>query len=362
MAYVTFPSATVLSADIPPGARLDLNPGRQIALRHRTRDAFYSDYSLQPEPAHRQPLLDAALTHANIGARRVVYWGFELTDIVNRPWDRAIARLLVRNSVAWAAQEPVRDRRALAARQTRGSIDRPGCGSRVRQRAIRCRFSPCRWSPLDVLPHVGARRALRATVASSRRIRRDRNAWRESSLARRSARRGTAPRLATTQREFAQVVGSEVNGLRPPEEQFDTATMSAWLAAKGNYLFGANDSRAAAPGTASRRSGHAWCSWDAWAATISPPSLAAFTGARHAGVDFPSRIRARARARRTLRVELPLAGIGAAGSRTGARRGGANVSLAIPPCGSRAVGDVAEWWRVRAQLTARAVITGVECR
>ena len=106
MAYATFPAASPLSADIPPGARLDLNPGRQIALRTSTRDAFYSDYSLQPQPAHHEPLVDAALTHAMIGGHRVVYWGFELSDVVALPWDRAIARLLVRNSVAWAADEP----------------------------------------------------------------------------------------------------------------------------------------------------------------------------------------------------------------------------------------------------------------
>jgi hypothetical protein len=42
-------------------------------------------------------------------------------------------------------------------------------------------------------------------------------------------------------------VGAEVSGLRPPEEQFDIETMTAWMAVKGSYMFGANDSRAAAP-------------------------------------------------------------------------------------------------------------------
>src|SRR5262249_46140797 len=54
-------------------------------------------------------------------------------------------------------------------------------------------------------------------------------------------------RLETTQHDLVELVGSGATGLRPPEEQFDTATMSAWLAAKGDYLFGANDSRSAAP-------------------------------------------------------------------------------------------------------------------
>jgi hypothetical protein len=35
--------------------------------------------------------------------------------------------------------------------------------------------------------------------------------------------------------------------LRPPEEQFDAATLASWLRAGGSYVFGANDSRVAAP-------------------------------------------------------------------------------------------------------------------
>jgi peptidoglycan/xylan/chitin deacetylase (PgdA/CDA1 family) len=54
-------------------------------------------------------------------------------------------------------------------------------------------------------------------------------------------------RLATTQHDLASIVNAPAQGLRPPEEQFDTATMSAWLASRGRYLFGANDSRSAAP-------------------------------------------------------------------------------------------------------------------
>jgi len=43
------------------------------------------------------------------------------------------------------------------------------------------------------------------------------------------------------------LLGAPVAGLRPPEEQFDHATLAAWLEAGGTYVFGANNSRAAAP-------------------------------------------------------------------------------------------------------------------
>jgi hypothetical protein len=54
-------------------------------------------------------------------------------------------------------------------------------------------------------------------------------------------------RLQTTQRDLGRLLGLSVDGLRPPQEQFDMATMSAWLATGGRYLFGANDSRSVSP-------------------------------------------------------------------------------------------------------------------
>ena len=54
-------------------------------------------------------------------------------------------------------------------------------------------------------------------------------------------------RLALTQVHLRDLLGAPVTGLRPPEEQFDKATLSAWLEAGGTYVFGANNSRAAAP-------------------------------------------------------------------------------------------------------------------
>ena len=248
MTYVTFPSTSALSADIPPGARLDLNPGRQIALRHRTRDAFYSDYSLQPEPAHREPLLDAALTHANhrwaprrlLGIRAV---GCRRASVGSS--DRAAARAQLRRVGGAGA---ARDGRAVAAGQTRRRVDRAGCRERVRQRALRRRLAPRCRRALDVLSHLAARRS-DTSVCRTGSPSPTKSARTARTIGCSVACRAREQRvqLDDDAARAATVVGSDVNGLRPPEEQFDTATMSAWLAAKGNYLFGANDSRSAAP-------------------------------------------------------------------------------------------------------------------
>src|SRR5438309_3868273 len=65
MTYITIPAGSPLTIDIPPGSRIDLNPGRQVALRLPQRDAYYSDYSLQPQPASALPLLDGAISHSS---------------------------------------------------------------------------------------------------------------------------------------------------------------------------------------------------------------------------------------------------------------------------------------------------------
>jgi len=78
------------------GARLDLK--RPVSWRSASaRDAYYSDYELQPAPAGDQPLLDGALSHGGYGKGRVVYWGSKLRDGRRRPWNGAVHRALVRN-------------------------------------------------------------------------------------------------------------------------------------------------------------------------------------------------------------------------------------------------------------------------
>jgi peptidoglycan/xylan/chitin deacetylase (PgdA/CDA1 family) len=247
MTYLTIPAGSPLTVDIPPGSRIDLNPGRQVALRLPQRDAFYSDYSLQPQPAGGAPLLDAAITHANFGRGRIVYWGFELRDVVRLPWDRALSELLVRNSVAWAASLPT------------GSIE-PWPKGRVAAATIAQDVEagfPNAQHALDSLnaAHVRSTYFLTSDLARGYgRLAHDlANGGEIGSHTENHRLLGglsladQRSRLETTQRDIARLLGLSVDGLRPPQEQFDEATMRAWLAAGGRYLFGANDSRSVSP-------------------------------------------------------------------------------------------------------------------
>ena len=248
MAYVTLPADNPLTIDIPPGSRIDLNPGRQVALRLPRRDAFYSDYALQPEPAGGAPLLDVAITHNSRGRGRVVYWGFELRDVVRLPWDRALVTLLARNSLAWVAGLPT----AAIEAWPKGRVAAATIAQDVEAGFQNAQFA------LDSLRAAHIRSTFFLTSDVARRydgLSHDlANAGGEVGSHTENHRLlGGLPastqhdRLETTQHDLTKLLGLPVDGLRPPQEQFDLATMKAWLAVGGRYLFGANDSRSASP-------------------------------------------------------------------------------------------------------------------
>lgn len=247
MVYVTIPYGGPLSADIPPGSRLDLNPASQVALRLEGRDALYSEYTLYPAAVAGQPLVDGALAHSSYRGARVAYWGFELRDAVSRPWNRAVLSLLVRNSVAWAGKiplpslEPWPNNHRAAATFTQ-DVEDEFANARYAADSLKAIGVPGTFFLVSDLArrntHV-ARELFKAGEIGSHTE--NHRLLGGTSLERQSAR------LELTQHDLADIVGERGSGLRPPEEQFDVATMRAWLAAGGSYLMGANDSRCVAP-------------------------------------------------------------------------------------------------------------------
>ena len=247
MVYVTIPYGGPLSADIPPGSRLDLNPASQVALRLADRDAVYSDYSLEPQSVSGQKLLDGAIAHSIYRNARVAYWGFGVREAVARPWNRAIVSLLVRNSVAWTARLPI-------------SALEPWPNNHRSATAfvqdVEDQFTNARYAA-DSLNAIGVPGTFFVISDLARR---------NTKLTRRLSETGEVgshtenhnllggmkperqfQRLAVTQHDLTDILGAKISGLRPPEEQFDSATMAGWLATGGSYIVGANDSRCASP-------------------------------------------------------------------------------------------------------------------
>lgn len=245
--YVTIPSGRALTADIPPGSRMELLVGNHVAARSVTRDLLYSDRMMNPEPAQRSELLDGAAAHARIGSGRGVYLGFDPIRVARSPWSSVLADMVARNAIQWASGEPL------------VSIEPWPHGyvaAAMIAQDVEDEFSNAAHA-LDSLDAAGVRGTW--YVVSEL-------AQRNESLLRRLARngeigthtenhdvlagRGAAlqrQRLVLTQEQLRKITGRRVVGLRPPEEQFDRHTMRAWLDAGGEYIFGANDSRSASP-------------------------------------------------------------------------------------------------------------------
>jgi hypothetical protein len=247
MLYVTIPQDGPLAVDIPPGARIEVDPGQQVALRRAGRDAWFSGYTLDPLPADGAPLLDAAVVRTTAGGARTVYWGFDLADASSLPWTRGVLELLVRNSVAWAADLPI------------ASVDPWPDGRRaaaVLAQDVEDQFENAQHA-LDSLRAAGVRATFFLTSDIARRYRRlTRELAEHGEVGTHSENHrllGGVPedsqraRLRLTRRDLTGIMRRPVLGLRPPQEQFDEATMRAWLAVGGTYLFGANNSRVAAP-------------------------------------------------------------------------------------------------------------------
>jgi peptidoglycan/xylan/chitin deacetylase (PgdA/CDA1 family) len=247
MVYVTLPAGSPLTDGIPPGARLEINPGTQLALRGASRDAYYSDYSLRSAPADSQPLLDAAVSRSTLGRARVVYWGFELRDVATRPWSLQVARLLMRNSVTWAAAAPTVALEAWPQGRPAAAAIAQDVEAQFENAALALdSLTAARYPGTYFLTTRRAQsftRLSRAMAAQGEAGSHSENHW----VLGGNPLEVQRARLASTQDDLDDILGKPSRGLRPPEEQFDLATLRAWAAAGGTYVFGANDQRSVSP-------------------------------------------------------------------------------------------------------------------
>jgi peptidoglycan/xylan/chitin deacetylase (PgdA/CDA1 family) len=247
-AYITIPGDMgPLTADIAPGSRIELHPAPHIAWRHPGRSAYWSDWSLNPTPAGDAPLLDAAVVYSRDREPRAVAMGFEVSHVARRARDQALFALLLRNAILWTAHQPVA---TLAA-----------WPSGVRAAAIITQdveqdFALAQHA-LDSLTSAGVPGTyfLVTDLASE-----------NARLVRRLAEQGELgshgdvhdslgglsleaqmERLTRSRDKITEVANVNPQGLRPPREVMDEATLVAWSRAGGTYVFGTNDARSASP-------------------------------------------------------------------------------------------------------------------
>ena len=245
--YVTFLRGGPLAVDIPPGARLELAVANHVALRTPEREAYFSDYTLNPRTAGGERFLDGALVRTTVGGARAVYWGFDLRNIVDRPWDRALALRLTRNSVAWAAGVPLATvepwpNGKTAAAVFAQDVEDEFTNARYALDSLRAAKIPGSYFLVSRLAQANAdlTRAMAANGEIGSHTPRHRLLGGASEEQQRTM-------LDESQRELTGLLGHPVAGLRPPEEQYDSTTLAAWLETGGRYVFATLNGRAASP-------------------------------------------------------------------------------------------------------------------
>lgn len=246
MVHVTFPDGGALASGLPPGATLQVRGAHDGALRVRERDAYYSDGMLNPAPAGDRAMVDAAVAHTSRGRGRVVYWGFDVSRVADRPWDREVARLLVRNSVAWAAGEPLAslapwpDGRAAALVLLQDVAE---SGADARRALDTLRDAGLAGTHFVATRFANGERAMVRDLASHGEV-----ASRpddELRIARTDEEQ--ANRFRDMRDELAGLLGRPVDGMVAPLERLDPAVALAWVNAGGKYIVAGNDMRSASP-------------------------------------------------------------------------------------------------------------------
>lgn len=245
--YVTFLRGGPLAADIPPGARLELLVSDHVAIRSPLREAFYSDFMLNPQPAQREPLVDGAIAHAEAGHGRTVYWGFDLSRVARRPWDQELALRLARNSILWAANAPLATvlpwpDGKLAAAVIAQDVEDQFANARYAVDSLRAAHFPGTYFLVSdlALRNTDLVRAMAAQGEIGTHTPKHQLLGGEAPDVQRA-------QLVRTQHDLESLLGHPVAGLRPPEEQFDTTTLDTWESLGGRYVFGANNARTASP-------------------------------------------------------------------------------------------------------------------
>ena len=243
---VTLPDGGALAADLPPGATFEVRSAHDAAVRRVGRDAYYSDGVLNPAAASAQPGLDGAVSHAAIGGGRAVYWGFDLARVAARPWDRAVTQILLRNSVAWAAGDPIvslapwpvgRQAAVVVVQQVDGAADDAGLArDTIPQPGVRRTFflaTNTAHDRRDIVRHLAASGEVASRPDDELRISRTDEEQTE--------------KFRTMRGDLASLLGHPVAGMMPPMERIDPLLALSWARAGGSYLLAGNGARSASP-------------------------------------------------------------------------------------------------------------------
>ncbi|MCG6955975.1 MAG: polysaccharide deacetylase family protein [Gemmatimonadetes bacterium] len=347
--YLTVPAETPLSAGLDAGTRIELRPAPSPALTLPGPRVYWSDWALDPAPDESGGGADvAALTTVTEAGGRAAWFGFRLSQGAT-PRDSVLLQRMVQNGVLWAAGIPTASpsawpggeraamvldedvesdyKSSLAMAQLLEEVDLPGSFYVV---------SGLVQDDREVVEALAAAGEVGSHTTDHKPL---------GGLPFREQLR----RLRQSQSDLEEWTGEDVDGLRPPEESFDSGTLRAWEELGGHYISASNQDRSASPEI--HRTGGGTM---VLLPRLMPDDYNVF--AQEGGIDSDRISDAFVEGARKLRTIGGLAVVGThtqivgAGGRLDAVRTLADTVRAQGDWWVATGRDVAQWWKKRAQV------------
>lgn len=106
--FLTVNSRSPITTGIPSGLRIDLKADKsEILARGERVDSFYSDWRLFPIMSEKGYPPYLAITHAEYGKGKVVWFSFNTNRLLLTKGNRYFFSRIVRNTISWMMDQPV---------------------------------------------------------------------------------------------------------------------------------------------------------------------------------------------------------------------------------------------------------------
>ncbi len=105
--WVALVGDSPLSIGLRPGFRIDLWSKERVAITRASKDAYWSDWSLNPKRVTEEFDSDVALARGTHSGGRTVWFGFNVGEVANDSLNRRALVALMLNSVKWAGRIPL---------------------------------------------------------------------------------------------------------------------------------------------------------------------------------------------------------------------------------------------------------------
>jgi len=245
--FFTVPAGVPLSPGLDPGTRVGLRPDPSLAARIPGARVYWSDWALNPAPDESGGGADAAaVARRTEEGGRIAWFGFRLGQGATSR-DSVLLERAVRNGVLWAAGRAVAQiapwpHGARSALMVSVDVETQAGNAGPTAELLAREAVPATWFTVsreledagDLAPRLLAAGEVAAQTPDHAPV------------------AGLPPgeqrvRLRRAVSDLEDWAGVRPGGLRPPEEAFDVATVEAWGRAGGRYLMALNDARSGSP-------------------------------------------------------------------------------------------------------------------